>query len=314
VGVLVVDNETHAYVGDGAQVRAGGNVVVTAADDTDVDVIAIGAGVGIGAAGIGAGVGVTVLTKDTRAWIGDALVDAKGGSAEILIRDVAGSTDLRLFDGSLNGLGAFGRAASGSDVRGVAVVAQSREDVLAVGIAGAGGFGAGIAGAVTVSVLDSDTRAYIDDGAKINATQTGAHVNQDVHVQATNDVTILGIAGAIGIGLAGLAGGVDVLGWEFKLDLTVVQTAQVGFIGIAVALLGRNTAVGIFLGALLFGALLNGTSTRNLDPSIFQPELATNLTLIIQGLIVLFVGADVLILYLWSVRRKLRLRPAGASP
>jgi ABC-type uncharacterized transport system permease subunit len=121
------------------------------------------------------------------------------------------------------------------------------------------------------------------------------------------------LALAISGAFAGLAGGIDLLGWEYKLDLTVVQTAQVGFIGIAVALLGRNTTIGIFLGALLFGALLNGTSTRNLDPSIFQPELATNLTLIIQGLIVLFVGADVLILYLWSVRRKLRRTAARAA-
>ena len=44
------------------------------------------------------------------------------------------------------------------------------------------------------------------------------------------------------------------------------------------------------LAALLFGALLNGTSVRNLDPSIFEPQLATNLTYIIQGLIVLFVS------------------------
>jgi simple sugar transport system permease protein len=76
--------------------------------------------------------------------------------------------------------------------------------------------------------------------------------------------------------------------------------------GIAVALLGRNTPIGIFFGALLFGALLNGTSTRNLDPSVFEPELAGNLTLIIQGLVVLFVGADLLILYIWGLRRKLR--------
>ena len=48
----------------------------------------------------------------------------------------------------------------------------------------------------------------------------------------------------------------------------------IGFIGIAVALLGRNTAVGVVLAALLFGALLQGTSTRNLDPTVFEPELA----------------------------------------
>ena len=43
---------------------------------------------------------------------------------------------------------------------------------------------------------------------------------------------------------------------------------------------GRNTAGrhGCFA-ALLFGALLSGTSQRNLDPTIFEPELASNLTL-----------------------------------
>ncbi len=112
---------------------------------------------------------------------------------------------------------------------------------------------------------------------------------------------------AISGAFAGLAGSVDMLGWQFQLDLTTVQSVQIGFLGIAVALLGRNTAFGVFLASLLFGALLTGTSTRNLDPTIFKPELASNLTQIIQGLVVLFVGADLLIVYLWQARRKLPL-------
>jgi ABC-type uncharacterized transport system permease subunit len=114
---------------------------------------------------------------------------------------------------------------------------------------------------------------------------------------------------------AGLAGALDVLGWQFRLDLTGIQIAsQIAFIGIAVALLGRNTSVGVFLAAVLFAALLNGTSTRNLDPSVFRPELAGNLTRIIQGLVVLFVGADLLIFYVWQLRRKLRLgRPKALA-
>jgi ABC-type uncharacterized transport system permease subunit len=120
------------------------------------------------------------------------------------------------------------------------------------------------------------------------------------------------LAMAISGAFAGLAGSLDILGWESNLDLTEVQSVQIGFIGIAVALLGRNSAVGIFFSALLFGALLTGTSTRNLDPTIFKPELAGNLTRIIQGLVVLFVGADLLILYIWNVRRKLRL-PQGKA-
>jgi simple sugar transport system permease protein len=111
------------------------------------------------------------------------------------------------------------------------------------------------------------------------------------------------LAMAISGSFAGLAGALDVLGWQFRLSTTDIQTSTIGFTGIAVALLGRNTAIGVGLSALLFGALYNGTSTRNLDPDVFQPELASNLTVMIQGLVVLFVGADVIVL---TILRKFR--------
>jgi ABC-type uncharacterized transport system permease subunit len=113
------------------------------------------------------------------------------------------------------------------------------------------------------------------------------------------------LAMAISGGFAGLAGAIDILGWQFRLATGDVQTVSIGFVGIAVALLGRNTAIGVALSALLFGGLLTGTSTRNLDPEVFKPELASNLTLLIQGLVVLFVGADIIVLWLMArVRRK----------
>jgi general nucleoside transport system permease protein len=115
------------------------------------------------------------------------------------------------------------------------------------------------------------------------------------------------LAMAISGAFAGIAGSMDVLGWQFRLNTNDIQVSSlIAFTGIAVALLGRNTAVGVALAAILFAGLVNGTSTRNLDPEIFRPELASNLTLLIQGLVVLFVGADVLILWVWSLRRKLR--------
>jgi general nucleoside transport system permease protein len=98
---------------------------------------------------------------------------------------------------------------------------------------------------------------------------------------------------------AGLAGALDILGWQFRLSVIDIRSSTIGFVGIAVALLGRNTAVGVGLSALLFGALLTGTSTRNLDPEVFQPELANNLTLMIQALVLLFISADLVILWLW---------------
>lgn len=122
------------------------------------------------------------------------------------------------------------------------------------------------------------------------------------------------LAMAVSGAFAGLAGAVDILGWRPRLDLTFVQGySQIAFIGIAVALLGRNSAVGIFFAALLFGALRTGTSTRNLDPEVFRPELATNLTEIIQGLVILLVGAELLVLYLWQAGRRLRLPGRGGG-
>jgi general nucleoside transport system permease protein len=116
------------------------------------------------------------------------------------------------------------------------------------------------------------------------------------------------LAMAISGAFAGLAGGIDVLGWEFHIATSDILVSQVGFLGIAVALLGRNSPVGVFFAALLFGALLTGTSSRQLDPGVFDPQLAGNLTLIIQGLVVLFVGADLLVLSIWRARKKVSFR------
>jgi ABC-type uncharacterized transport system permease subunit len=124
-----------------------------------------------------------------------------------------------------------------------------------------------------------------------------------------NYVLVMAICGFF----AGLAGSLDVLGWQFRVATNDIQISQIGFIGIAVALLGRNTAIGTALGALLFGALLTGTSVRNLDPEVFEPALAGNLTLIIQGLIVLLVSADILVVYLWRLRGRFRRRPPTAG-
>jgi len=119
---------------------------------------------------------------------------------------------------------------------------------------------------------------------------------------ARSTIAAMGISGLF----AGIAGGLDILGWQFHLTTQDVRASTIGFMGIAVALLGRNNAIGILFASLLFGALSVGTSTRQLDPSVFDPDLAGNLTLIIQGLIILFIGADVLVLAIW---RRVRGRP-----
>jgi simple sugar transport system permease protein len=112
------------------------------------------------------------------------------------------------------------------------------------------------------------------------------------------------LAMAISGSFAGLAGAVDITGWEYRIGESDIHANQIGFIGLAAALLGRNTALGVGMASLLFGALINGTSGRQLDPSIFRPDLAGNLTTIIQGLVILFVGLNLGGVWVWLKRRR----------
>ena len=66
---------------------------------------------------------------------------------------------------------------------------------------------------------------------------------------------------------AGVAAALDILGWEFNLFTNDIQTSQIGFYGIAVALLGRNTASG----TVAAGGAVRGAPDRHLG-SQHQPE------------------------------------------
>jgi general nucleoside transport system permease protein len=122
------------------------------------------------------------------------------------------------------------------------------------------------------------------------------------------------LAMAISGAFAGLGGALDITGWQYRIGENDIQASQIGFIGLAAALLGRNTALGVGLASLLFGALINGTSGRQLDPSIFRPDLAGNLTTIIQGLVILFVGINLGGAAAWVGRRRRRgSRAEGAA-
>jgi simple sugar transport system permease protein len=85
--------------------------------------------------------------------------------------------------------------------------------------------------------------------------------------------------------LAGLVAVNEVLGAQHRLVLNFVGGA--GFVGIAVALMGRNHPVGICLAALLFGALYQGGAELAFE----MPDLTRDMVVAIQGLVILFCGA-----------------------
>jgi simple sugar transport system permease protein len=85
-----------------------------------------------------------------------------------------------------------------------------------------------------------------------------------------------------------LAGGMAVnviLGEEHRLILE--YTAGFGFVGIAVALMGRAHPVGVILAAILFGILYQGGAELAFD----KPKISRDMIVVMQGLVVLFAGA-----------------------
>ncbi len=85
--------------------------------------------------------------------------------------------------------------------------------------------------------------------------------------------------------LAGVAAMNGILGSVHYMGLNF--PAGAGFIGIAIALMGRQHPIGILLSALLFGALIQGGLDLSMEKSNIPPETFV----FIQGLIILFCGA-----------------------
>ena len=85
--------------------------------------------------------------------------------------------------------------------------------------------------------------------------------------------------------LSGLMAVNTVLGSVHKLELDFVSGA--GFVGIAVALMGRSHPIGVVLASILFGALYQGGA----ELSFAMPAISRDMILVIQALVILFAGA-----------------------
>ena len=85
-------------------------------------------------------------------------------------------------------------------------------------------------------------------------------------------------------GLAGMMAINNVQGEAERLVLNAVEGA--GFIGIAVALMGRSHPLGVFLAAILFGFLYQGGAELAL-----WTKIPREMIVVIQALVILFTGA-----------------------
>lgn len=101
----------------------------------------------------------------------------------------------------------------------------------------------------------------------------------------TSATRMIMIAMLISGALAGLMAVNDVYGAQGRLVLN--YTGGMGFLGIAVALMGRSHPLGVLASALLFGALYQGSTDLQLE----FPRISPELILVIQGLVVFFAAA-----------------------
>lgn len=110
----------------------------------------------------------------------------------------------------------------------------------------------------------------------------------------TSVVISMAVAGAF----AGMGGGVVALG-SFRHGRVISGMDNYGFTGIAVALVGNNTAVGTLLAGLLFGLLAAA------QPLMQSKQIPKEITFIIQGLIVVFIAirTGIRLFLQWRVKR-----------
>lgn len=119
-------------------------------------------------------------------------------------------------------------------------------------------------------------------GYELRATGLNRHAAHYAGVSITRMIIVaMVISGA----LAGLAAVNSIMGSTHYLSLNF--PAGAGFVGIAIALMGRQHPVGIFLSSVLFGALIQG----GFDLSLEKPNIPQETFIFIQGVIILFCGA-----------------------
>lgn len=95
--------------------------------------------------------------------------------------------------------------------------------------------------------------------------------------------------------LAGLAGAIETLGLNHKFAPEF--SGAVGFDGITVALLGQTHPLGVVLAAFMFGALDGGASKMQ-----FESGVSADIIQVIQGLVLVFVAAPMLVRWLFRLR------------
>ncbi|HEX8971092.1 hypothetical protein, partial [Oryzihumus sp.] len=243
--VVVLDqsgsNGTRAAIGQNSSVHALGNLAVTASDTADkIEMYAGQVAIGLDSAGVGVSASILVRTS---------VVDAGIGAGDsIQAKSENGASSL---------------------APGLTVSATQGENLFILAVGGSGGGDAGVAGSVTVDVLNDTTTAHVDPGVSVNADNTGAGSSEGMTVAATDNTTVNGIAGALAIGgTAGVGVGVDVEVLTKDTEAKFLDNSSANLLGnVAVTANSSESVLSISAGASVGGS---AGVTVNAGVSVFN--------------------------------------------
>jgi len=142
-------------------------------------------------------------------------------------------------------------------------------------------------------------------GFELRATGLNKNAARYAGIKVTRSITVSMLFAGM---FAGLAGAVVALG-SFGYGRVLGGYDNYGFNGIAVALIGNNTAGGTLLAGLLFGMLASA------QPLMQSRQIPKEITLIISGLVVIFISmrAGVKLILDWQAKKNVRQRKEAGN-
>ncbi|MCH8499165.1 MAG: leukotoxin LktA family filamentous adhesin [Marinobacter sp.] len=262
----LVASHVLANVTDGALVDAAGDVRVKASSQDEIQLIGGSLGVGVKALGAAVTVGVNLLDGQTRALIdGGASVTALGGAGVSIGSGELDVTGDRINYSSPDGSSSsFDETQAGQDyavagisqgetqVRGVAVNASSLQSVgnyiVTAGISPNVKFGVGLAGTVSVNMLERETVAAIEN-ATVHARNADGSSGADVTVSAAAHADTRTLVVGAAFGSVGAAGAVATDVFDRTTTAGIFDADVKALDSIDVAANTSQTANGMAIGA-----------------------------------------------------------------
>ena len=234
VGVSSADvastNVTRSHIDDGVQVTASGGIQLASSNKQDIEVIGVAGGVA-GNVAVSGVANVITLNNTSEAFVAPSTTTvlnssgAFGASAINTVKGLNVATGLAVSGsvavgvvGAVNTLGTDAshqfvtRAYIGDNAKvnaagATTLSARASEDLTTFAIAGAASGSVSVGGAAVVNVINTDTRAYLGDGAELNKAATLVSQSASLSAQDTTSLfdVVAGAAasGSVGVGASG---------------------------------------------------------------------------------------------------------------